>query len=108
MRSGRPVLLRRWEGEPGFGDHVDALVGKVQIADNLVMEALGAGAVIASVVRTPPTAEVLAAGGQFTHQVVDALVEGVAAGFGAQNGHARVGGAVPVGVERWESSSRKV
>ena len=88
------------EREAGVGDHVDAFVGEFEVADDgVVKELLGAGAVEPDVVRAPPAAEVLAAGGQLADEVVQVLVVGVAAGFGAQDGDAGVGGGVPVGVE---------
>jgi hypothetical protein len=43
-------------------------------------------------------AEVAAAGGQLTDQVVEVLVVRVAVGLGSQNRDAGVGGALPVGV----------
>ena len=49
------------EGEAGVGDHVDAFVGEVEIADYGVVEELAAGAVEAYVVL-PSAAEVVAAG----------------------------------------------
>ena len=64
-----------------------------------MVKVLGAGAVVADVVGAPAAAEVVATGGQLAHEVVKVFVVGVAAGFGAQDGNAGVGGAVPVGVE---------
>jgi hypothetical protein len=81
------------EGEAGFGDHVDAFVGKLQLPGHLVVEVLRVCPVVADVVGTP------AAGGQFPDEVVQGLVVRVAARFGVQDGDAGVGGAVPVGVE---------
>jgi hypothetical protein len=54
------------------------------------------GAVQSDVVGGPADAEGIAAGGQFTHEVGQFLVVGVAAGFGAQHGHRAVGSAFPV------------
>ena len=54
---------------------------------------------VAHVVAAPAAAEVVAAGGQFTDEVVQPLVVGVAAGFGVQDRDAGVGGGVPVGIE---------
>ena len=50
------------EGETGVGDHVDALVGEVEVADHGVVEVLGAGAVEADVVAAPAAAEVARCG----------------------------------------------
>ena len=86
-------------GEPGFGDHVDALVRQRQIAHDMVMEVFCARAVVADIVGAPEAAEVLAACGQLPDEVVQTLVIRVAAGFGAQDRHASVGSGVPVGVE---------
>lgn len=72
------------EGEAGFGGHVQAFAGEGEVADGLVVEAFGAGAgagagaVVADVVGAPAGAELLAAGGQLTDQVVQVLVVGVA------------------------------
>jgi hypothetical protein len=63
----------------------------------VVVEVLGAGAVIADVVGTPAASEVVAARGQLADQVVEVFVVGVAAGFGTQYRDAGVGGAVPIG-----------
>jgi hypothetical protein len=86
-------------GESGFGDHVDAFVGKLQIAHDMVVEVFGASPVVADVVGAPAAAEFLAACGQRPDEVVQTLVIGVAAGFGPQDGQAGVGGGVPVRVE---------
>jgi hypothetical protein len=51
------------KGEPGFGNHVDALIGQGEVADDVMVEAFGAGAVVADVVRAPSSAKVVAAGG---------------------------------------------
>jgi hypothetical protein len=71
----------------------------VSSPDNLVVEGLGAAAVVADVVGAPPLAEFVAAGRQLTHEVLEVLVVGVAAGLGAQDGDGYVGEQVPVGVE---------
>jgi hypothetical protein len=89
----------RGEGETGIGQHVHALVGKLEVADVAVVEGLGAGPVVADGVVAPAAPEVLAAGGQFADEVVEVFVVGVAAGFGVQDGDAGVGGQVPVGIE---------
>ena len=64
-----------------------------------MVEAFGAGAVVADVVGAPAGAEVVAAGGELADEVVQIAVVRVAAGLGAQDGDADVGGGVPVGVE---------
>ena len=85
------------EGQAGFGDHVDALVGELEVADDRVVELLAAGAVLADVVGAPPAAEGVAAGGQFADEVVQCLVVGVAPGFRVQDGDGGVRGEFPVG-----------
>jgi catechol 2,3-dioxygenase-like lactoylglutathione lyase family enzyme len=87
------------QGEPGFGNHVEAFVGDGEVAEHLVVEVLGARAVQPDVVRAPAAAEFFAAGGQFANEVMQPFVVGVAAGFGAQDGDGGVGGEVPVKVE---------
>lgn len=84
------------QGEAGLGSEFQALEGERELADNFMVEALGAGAVVADVVGAPAGAELLAAGGQFTDQVVQILGVGVAARFGAQDGDGDVGEQVPV------------
>ncbi len=73
-----------------------------------MVELFAAGAVEADVVGAPAAAEVFAPGGGLTNKVVEGLVVGVAAGFGAEDGDAGVRSEVPGGVERWEPSSRNV
>ena len=85
--------------DTGFGSKVEALVGEGQVADDLVVEVLGAGAMGADVVRAPAPAELLTAGGQLADEVVKALVVGVLPSCGAKIGDGHVGGEVPVGVE---------
>jgi hypothetical protein len=87
------------EGETGLGNHVDAFVDQLKVADNLVVKVLGTGAVVADIVRAPTAAKVIAAGGQFPDKVVQAFVEGVTAGLGTEDRDAGVGGFVPVWVE---------
>src|SRR3954452_12777427 len=87
------------EGQAGVGDHVDAFVGEVEVAHDLVVEVLGSGAVVADVVGTPAAAKLLTPRGQFADEVVQVLVVGGATGFGGQDGDAGVRGAVPVAVE---------
>jgi hypothetical protein len=50
-------------------------------------------------VAAPPAPEGVAAGGQLSDEVVHVLVEWVAAGFGAQDGDADVGGLAPLRVD---------
>jgi hypothetical protein len=68
----------------------------LEVADLVVVEVLGAGAVVADVVGAPAESEFAAAGGQLTDEVVEVLVVGIAAGFGVQDGDAGVGGAVAI------------
>ncbi len=76
-----------WLRRPGRGRH------------DRVVEPLGTGVVVAHVVRRPPGAEVIAAGGQFADEVRQASVARVAAGLGAQVRHDVVRGLVPVAEE---------
>ena len=73
-------LSASWDGEPGsalrarrsqarVGGEVEHLVGEGEVADDGVVEALGAGPVGADVVRGPAGAEVLAAGREFADEV---------------------------------------
>lgn len=48
-----------------LGSHFQALEGEGEVADGLVVEAVGAGAVVADVVGAPAGAELLPVGGQF-------------------------------------------
>ena len=75
------------------------LVGELELADDRVVKALGAGLVVADVVRRPPGAELVAAGGQLADEVRELRVVRVAAGLGAQVRDEVRGGALPVGVE---------
>jgi hypothetical protein len=63
------------------------------------MQALDPGAVEAHVVRGPPGAEDLAAGGQLPDQAGERLVVGVAAGLGPQQRDGVLGLALPLDVE---------
>ena len=64
--------------ESGVGEHVHALVGQVEVADVAVVEGLGARAVVSDVVGAPTAAELLAAGGDLTDEVVQLPVVGIA------------------------------
>jgi hypothetical protein len=55
------------------------------VADDRMVEAFRSRAVVADVVGAPAGAEGVAAGGEFADEVVEVLVVGVAAGFGAQD-----------------------
>ena len=68
-----------------------------QVADDIVVKVLGAGAGQADGMGAPAPAKVVAAGGQFADKVVQSLVMRVASGFGAKDADAGVGGEVPVG-----------
>jgi hypothetical protein len=76
---------------------VGAFEEKVDPADDGVVEVFLAGGVAADVVGAPLGAEFVAEGGQFTDEVLQVLVVGVAAGFGTQDRNDGVGGVVPVG-----------
>ena len=69
---------------PVVGGELHRLVGEGEVADDRVVEALGAGAVEADVVRGPADAELVAAGRELADEVGEAAVVGVAAGLGAQ------------------------
>src|SRR6202040_407770 len=73
-------------GDPqaAVGGEVEGLVGKGEVADGGVMEPLDPGAVEADVVRGPPGAEVLAAGGQLADEVRAWLVVRAPACLGAK------------------------
>ena len=77
----------------------ERLVGKVEVADDGVVESFGAGGVDADVMGGPPGPELLATGGELADEVGQVAVVGVAAGFGAQDGDGLVGGLVPVAQE---------
>jgi hypothetical protein len=83
----------------GVGGEVGAFEEKVEAADDGVVEVFLAGGVATDVVGAPLGAEVVAEGGQLADEVLQVLVVGVMAGFGAQDRDDGVGGVVPVGVE---------
>ena len=88
------------EGQPGFGDHVDAFVGEFEVADGGVVEPSwcrhrGAGRRGCSSGGGNPSLRVDSS----PTRSCSRLVVRVAAGLGAQDGDAGVGGGVPVGVE---------
>jgi hypothetical protein len=56
-------------GAPGVGRDLHHLVGQAEVADNRVMEVLGAGAVDAQVVRRPAGAELVAARRQLADEI---------------------------------------
>ena len=113
--SGEVAQLARkrsawWDGRAGLGrvgdqrlagvaGELQRLVGEREVADDAVVEVLGAGGVPADVVRGPQGAEPVAAGGQLADELGEYPVVGVAAGLGAQQRDAVAGGAVPVRVE---------
>ncbi len=98
---GRGAGFRGVDGqrEPGFGHELESLVGELEVADDGVAEPFGACAVVADVVGGPPGPEVVASGGELADEVVEVLVPGVPARFGAEDCDADVGGEVPVGIE---------
>ena len=63
----------------------------------MVVVVLDACAVVSDVVGAPAVAEVAAASGQLTDQVVDVFVVGIAAGLGSQDRDAGVGGSLQSG-----------
>src|SRR4051794_20288362 len=71
----------------GVVGQVHRLVGQGEVADEWVVEALDRGAGELDAVGGPADPEVVAAGGQLTDEVRQPPVVGVAAGFGAQDGH---------------------
>ena len=90
------------------GAELHRLVAEVEVADDRVVDALGAGAVEAHVVRRPADAELVAARRQLADQVGQLAVVGVAAGLGAQVRDELGGDALPVGVEVAAAGSRNV
>src|SRR5579875_903585 len=98
---GRGARLGGVGGDPKalVGGEVECLIGEGDVADGRVAEPLDAGAVEPHVVRGPPGAEVVAAGGQLTDQVGQGLVVRAAPGLGAQHRHHVLGLALPVWVE---------
>src|SRR5919112_3847569 len=83
------------ESEVGVGDHVDALVGELEVTDDGVVEELAASTVEADVVAAPAATKLAAARGEFANEVVQVPVVRVAAGLGVQDGDAGVGCDVP-------------
>ena len=97
-------------GRAGFGGverHAQAVVGverqrlvaELELADDRVLQALGARAVEAHVVRRPADAERLAAGRQLADEVLEVAVVRIATGLRAQQRDKLRREAVPVGVE---------
>src|ERR1700733_453454 len=86
-------------GQAAVGGDFHRVEGEVESAVGGGTEMLDAGAVQPYVVRGPPGAKRLAAGGQLTDEVGQAAIVRVTAGFGAQQRDGYVGGVVPVGVE---------
>src|SRR6266496_3410732 len=87
------------EGQARVGRQRYRLEGQMEVADDRVVQVLGAGVVVADVVGRPARAELLAADGQFADQVREGPVVRVTAGLGAEVGDDVVGGAVPVDEE---------
>ena len=87
------------QDEAGFGGDGELLVGEGQLADDGVVEPLGAGAMGADVVVGPQAPEGLALGGELTDEVLESAVVGVAPGLGAHDPDAHLGEQLPVGVE---------
>src|SRR3954452_11372464 len=100
LLRGRPSFRGEdRDAESVVGAELHRLVTQMQLADHRVVDALGAGAVEAHVVRCPAQAELVAAGGQLADEVGERPVVGIAAGLGAQVGDELRGDAVPLGVE---------
>src|ERR671923_2327141 len=70
---------------PGVGGEFHAVVSEGEVADDRVVEVLGAGVVEADVVGGPAGAELGALGGEFADEVREVAVVGVVAGRCAQN-----------------------
>ena len=70
--------------QPGVGDKRHRLEAELHFAHDRVMDAFGAGAVKAHVVRGPELAELLAARRQLADEIGQRSVIGVLAGLGAQ------------------------
>src|SRR3954452_22860327 len=70
--------------EAGGGDEVHRVVGQFHVADDGMVERLGAATVQTHVVGSPAGAERLAAGGEFADEFGEVGVVRVAAGLGAQ------------------------
>src|SRR5690348_5056562 len=87
------------ERQSVVGGQVHGLVVEGELSDDRVVQALGAGAVVAYLVLGPASAEGVAAGGELADEVGQGLVVGVAADFCPQGGDVLVGDGVPVRVE---------
>src|SRR3954452_4491704 len=85
------------QGEAAVGSEFHGFEAEFQIADDGVMEVLGAGAVQADVVGGPAGTKVLAAGAELTDEVGQVAVVRVAPGFGAKQLHAGRTGEVVFG-----------
>src|SRR3954470_18434104 len=81
------------------GRELHDLIRELEVADDRVVQSLGADLVVADVVRCPPGAELGAASRQLADQVREVAVVGVAAGLGAKVCDEVLGGPFPVGVE---------
>ena len=98
--GGRSGLGRvNGEGEAGSAAISSPSKARGELADYAVVEGLGTSSVVADVVCTPSTAELVAAGGQLADQVVKLLVVRISTRFGAQDRDGHVGEHVPVRVE---------
>jgi hypothetical protein len=81
------------------GRQLEGVVVEGEVADQRVVERLGAAAVVVHVVGGPAHPELLAAHRQLPDQLGQGPVGRVAARLGAQAAHGGVGDAVPVAVE---------
>ena len=85
--------------QPGVGESVSASKAEAELADDRVVEALGAGVVEADVVGRPARRGTARSRGQLADEVRELAVVRVSAGFGAQDGDGVVRDALPVDVE---------
>src|SRR5829696_3911567 len=99
MRGGTGLGGVGGHREPGVGWEWQLLEREGKLADDGMAEALGAVVVEADVVGDPAGAELVAAGGELTHEVGQVAVAWVASVFGAQDGDGGVGDVVPVDEE---------
>jgi hypothetical protein len=81
------------------GCELHDLVAEFEVADDGMMQPLGAGLVVADVVRRPPRAKRVAAGRQLADEIRQRTVVGVTAGHRAQGCHEVLGRLLPVDEE---------
>src|SRR5829696_4300891 len=83
VRFGAGLRCESQEVQAGIGGELHHLEGEGEIADDGVVEALGAGLVQTHVVGRPAGAELLAARGELADEVGQVAVVRVAAGLGS-------------------------